>query len=222
MEDNAPPETRTNIRSILGSFLFSGDDAEKKVSVLSGGERARLAMACMILRPSSLIIMDEPTNHLDIQSKEVLKKALADYDGTLIIVSHDREFLQGLCTKVYEFVDKNVKEYLGDINYFLDKKKLNDIRDIDTQKVKTEVVDTAAQTKIDFEEQKKIKRRISIIEKDIEKLEKDLAEIMVKMNDPNFYMSSDFDKSNKNYKTKSDQLTSLMEEWEQLIEKNIT
>lgn len=221
MEDNAPPETRTKIRSILGSFLFSGEDAEKKVSVLSGGERARLAMACMILRPSSLIIMDEPTNHLDIQSKEVLKKALADYEGTLIIVSHDREFLQDLCTKVYEFVDKNVKEYLGDINYFLDKKKLNDIRDIDTHKVKNEEFILAPQNKVDFEEQKKIKRRISIIEKDIEKLEKEMAEIMIKMNDPNFYMSPDFDKSNKNYKVKTDQLSALMEEWEQLIEKNI-
>ena len=123
MEDQAPAEQRTNIRNILGSFLFSAEDVEKKVSVLSGGERARLAMACMILRSSSLIIMDEPTNHLDIQSKEVLKQALDDYEGTLIIVSHDREFLQGLCTKVYEFTNHTVKEYLGDINYFLEKKE---------------------------------------------------------------------------------------------------
>ncbi|MBK8109999.1 MAG: ABC-F family ATP-binding cassette domain-containing protein [Saprospiraceae bacterium] len=108
MEDNAPAEQRTNIRNILGSFLFSGDDVEKKVSVLSGGERARLAMACMILRPSNLVIMDEPTNHLDIQSKEVLKQALTDFEGTLIIVSHDREFLQQLCTKVYEFTNHTV------------------------------------------------------------------------------------------------------------------
>jgi ATP-binding cassette, subfamily F, member 3 len=217
MADAATVDSNKSIRSILGSFLFSGDDVEKKVSVLSGGERARLAMACMVLKPSNLIIMDEPTNHLDIQSKEVLKQALADYEGTLIIVSHDREFLAELCTKVYEFTNKNIKEYLGDINYFLDKKKMDNIRDLDTKKeVKVEV--KKEEKIIDAEEQKKAKKKIQSIEKDIEKLEKELADIGIKMGDPGFYTSPEFDKTNAAYKTKQDQLNSITAEWETLVE----
>jgi ATP-binding cassette, subfamily F, member 3 len=218
MEDNATTESSRNVRNILGAFLFSGEDAEKKVSVLSGGERARVAMACMMLRPSNLIIMDEPTNHLDIQSKEVLKQSLADYDGTLIIVSHDREFLAGLCTKVYEFVDKNIKEYLGDINYFLDKKKMTDIRDIDTKKEAK--FEAAVEAKpVDHEEQKKIKRRIQYLERDIEKIEGEIASFNEKLMDPKFYTSPDFEKTNKLLAQKQEQLDSILVEWEDLVSK---
>ena len=128
MEDSSPPEMRTKIRSILGAFLFSGSDAEKKVSVLSGGERARLALACLLLNPFNLLVLDEPTNHLDMLSKDVLKKALLEYDGTLIVVSHDREFLQGLTEKTLEFRDRKLFEYLGDVNFFLEKRDLQNMR----------------------------------------------------------------------------------------------
>jgi ATP-binding cassette, subfamily F, member 3 len=219
MEDNATKETNTQIRSVLGAFLFSGEDVEKKVSVLSGGERARLAMACMVMRPSNLIIMDEPTNHLDIQSKEVLKQALKDYDGTLIIVSHDREFLQELCEKVYEFTNKNIIEHLGDINYFLEKRKMDSVRDIDTQ-INSQIAEVAKpEIKVDFEEQKKAKRRIQILERDIEKLEKEIAIITEKMMDSAFYSSPDFDKANQDYLNKKSKLDNIMSEWEEMVEK---
>ena len=216
MEDISPAEQRPNIRNILGCFLFSGDDVEKKVSVLSGGERARLAMACMILRPSSLIIMDEPTNHLDIQSKEVLKKALTDYDGTLIVVSHDREFLQELCTKVYEFTNKNVKEYLGDINYFLEKKKMADIRDIDLRKEKNIAV-TEIAVKVDHEELKKVRRKVQYLERDIEKMEQEIASLNEKLMDPSFYTSPEFTNTNHQLNQKQQKLSTMVEEWEQLV-----
>jgi ATP-binding cassette subfamily F protein 3 len=219
MEDNATQETNTQIRSVLGAFLFSGEDVDKKVSVLSGGERARLAMACMVLKPSNLIIMDEPTNHLDIQSKEVLKQALIDYDGTLIIVSHDREFLQGLCDKVYEFTNKNIVEHLGDINYFLEKKKMGNIRDIDTQTSDKATDRPNQEIKFDFEEQKKAKRRIQILERDIEKLEAEIAVITEKMMDSSFYTSPDFDKANQDYMTKKAKLDNITSEWEEMVEK---
>ena len=131
MEDSSPPEMRTKIRSILGAFLFSGSDAEKKVSVLSGGERARLALACLLLNPFNLLVLDEPTNHLDMLSKDVLKKALLEYDGTLIVVSHDREFLQGLTEKTLEFRDRKLFEYLGDVNFFLEKRDLQNMREVE-------------------------------------------------------------------------------------------
>lgn len=218
MEENAPAEQRTNIRNILGSFLFSGDDVEKKVSVLSGGERARLAMACMILRPSNLVIMDEPTNHLDIQSKEVLKQALTDFEGTLIIVSHDREFLQQLSTKVYEFTNHTVKEYLGDINYFLEKKKMTDIREIDTRKDKNS--SNAApdvEVKVDHEEVKKARRRMQYVERDIEKLEGEIASLSDQLNDPAIYQTDKVIDVNRKLLDKQEKLNALMEEWETLV-----
>ncbi|MDP4811544.1 MAG: ATP-binding cassette domain-containing protein [Saprospiraceae bacterium] len=146
MEDSSPPEMRTKIRSILGAFLFSGSDAEKKVSVLSGGERARLALACLLLNPFNLLVLDEPTNHLDMLSKDVLKKALLEYDGTLIVVSHDREFLQGLTEKTLEFRDRKLFEYLGDVNFFLEKRDLQNMREVEkinvpvVEKIQTPVV----------------------------------------------------------------------------------
>ena len=128
MIDVANEKNRSKVRDILGSFLFQGDDVEKFVRVLSGGERNRLALAKMLLQPLNVLVMDEPTNHLDIKSKNVLKQALQNFDGTLIVVSHDRDFLQGLTNKVYEFKNQKIKEHLGDIDYYLEQRKVDDFR----------------------------------------------------------------------------------------------
>ena len=124
-------EIRTKLRDILGAFLFKGEDVDKKVAVLSGGERARLAMAKLILKPYNLLALDEPTNHMDLLSKDILKQALQRYDGTLIIVSHDRDFLDGLVNKIYEFKDGRVKEHLGGVNDFLERKRLENLTDLE-------------------------------------------------------------------------------------------
>jgi len=131
IDDVAKGDNRTKIKDILGAFMFGGDSWTKKVKVLSGGERTRLAMIKLLLEPVNLLILDEPTNHLDMKTKDILKSALLDYDGTLIVVSHDRDFLDGLVTKVYEFGNKQVKEHLGDINSFLSKKKFENLREIE-------------------------------------------------------------------------------------------
>ena len=131
IDEIAVGDIRKKVKDLLGAFMFSGDDIEKKVKVLSGGERTRLAMIKLLLEPVNLLILDEPTNHLDMRTKDILKSALKDFDGTLILVSHDRDFLDGLAQKVYEFGNKKVKEHLGDINYFLEKKKLDNLKDIE-------------------------------------------------------------------------------------------
>jgi len=131
IDDVAVGDIRTKIRDILGAFMFGGDNSAKKVKVLSGGERTRLSMIKLLLEPVNLLILDEPTNHLDIKTKEILKSALKDYDGTLILVSHDRDFLDGLVTKVYEFGNKKVKEHLEDIKGFLEKKKMENLRELE-------------------------------------------------------------------------------------------
>lgn len=130
-EDSATPENRTKVRDLLGSFLFQGDAVEKKVSVLSGGERNRLALCKLLLQPFNVLIMDEPTNHLDIASKNVLKEALRNFKGTLILVSHDRDFVQGLCEKVVSFKDREVKPFLGDINAYLEYQKLSSLKELE-------------------------------------------------------------------------------------------
>ena len=131
IDDVAVGDIRTKIKDILGAFMFSGDNIQKKVKVLSGGERTRLAMIKLLLEPVNLLILDEPTNHLDMRTKDILKSALKDFDGTLILVSHDRDFLDGLAEKVYEFGNKQVKEHLGDIKSFLQKKKMDNLREIE-------------------------------------------------------------------------------------------
>lgn len=131
IDDVAKGDIRTKIKDILGAFMFGGDNSTKKVKVLSGGERTRLAMIKLLLEPVNLLILDEPTNHLDLKTKDILKEALKDYDGTLILVSHDRDFLDGLVSKVYEFGGKKVKEHLGDIKYFLEVKKMENLKDIE-------------------------------------------------------------------------------------------
>ncbi len=182
MIDAANEKNRSKVRDILGSFLFRGDEVEKYVKVLSGGERNRLALAKMLLQPFNVLVMDEPTNHLDIQSKNVLKQALQNFEGTLILVSHDRDFLQGLTNKVYEFKDRKIKEYLGDINFYLEQKKVEDFRAIEKKQNKPKNTDKDAKKDkgISFQDQKllkSLKNKLSSVENKISALEKEIAEI---------------------------------------------
>lgn len=219
MENVSPPEMRTKLRNILGCFMFSGEDVDKKVSVLSGGERARLALACMLLRPFNLLVLDEPTNHLDMLSKEVLKKALLEYDGTLIVVSHDRDFLSGLTTKTIEFKDKKTKEYLGDVNYFLDKKELEDMRDIDLQKSTSQKVELPkVSANLDENARKQAQKRISSAEKKIAELETEIARIEVLMGENGFYERIDAQKHLDKYNQLKADLEEVMIEWESAVE----
>ncbi len=207
----------TELRSILGAFMFSGEDVEKKISVLSGGEKARVALACMIMEPSNLLILDEPTNHLDVSSKHILKEAVKDYQGTMIIVSHDRTFLQDLTDKTYEFVDKQVIPHLGDIEYVLKKRQHTDLRDyaIDStssNKAKTEV-------KLSFEERKKLNRELSYVERDIKKAEEKVKALEEAMMDPEIFKSDEGTKKAKELKDAKALIEQKMEEWEIVAEK---
>ncbi len=221
MIDAATEKNRSRVRDILGSFLFSGDDVDKYVKVLSGGERNRLALAKMLLQPFNVLVMDEPTNHLDIQSKNVLKQALKNFDGTLIVVSHDRDFLQGLTDKVYEFRDKRIKEYLGDINYYLEQRKAADFRAIEKKQEEVRSKTEKKDSPNDYEAQKKVKslkNKLSGVESKVSQLEKKIAEI-----DHDLLMDYDatiarldfFD----TYQKKKKDLEILMQRWEELTEK---
>jgi ATP-binding cassette subfamily F protein 3 len=206
---------------MLGSFLFGGDAVDKKAKVLSGGERNRLALCKMLLQPFNVLVMDEPTNHLDIKSKNVLKEALKNFDGTLILVSHDRDFLQGLSNTVYEFKNKKIREYLGDINFYLEEKRINDLRDLEKkdkqEKIASDTKETAKQSYQDQKKLKSLSNKLSNIESKINKLEREIKEIDVELAinydqtiaQPNFFDS---------YQAKKDLLSSLMEDWETLQE----
>lgn len=174
-------EIRSKIRDILGAFMFSGEDVDKKVKVLSGGERTRLAMVRLMLEPVNFLVMDEPTNHLDMRSKEILKQALKDFTGTLLLVSHDREFLDGLVECVYEFGQKKIKQHLGGIYEFIEKKKIENLRELElktaTQETKSEPIKNQALNELSFEEKKEINRQISRIEKQIEQTETAIANL---------------------------------------------
>lgn len=218
MIDAANETNRSKVRDILGSFLFRGDEVDKYVKVLSGGERNRLALAKMLLEPFNVLVMDEPTNHLDIKSKNVLKKALQHFEGTLILVSHDRDFLQGLTDRVYEFKDGNIKEYLGDIDFYLEQRKAEDFRKIEkkevqvSEKVQTETKDHDYQTQ---KRQKSLKNRLSGVEKKISQLETEIAEIdhALLMDYDATIAKPDFFES---YQGKKKRLETLMEEWESI------
>jgi len=171
MIDAANESNRIKVRDILGSFLFRGDEVEKYVRVLSGGERNRLALAKLMLQPLNVLVMDEPTNHLDIKSKNVLKEALKKFEGTLILVSHDRDFLQGLSNIVYEFKDQKIKEYLGDIDYYLEQRNVENLREVERRTVVKEMPKTT--NKQSYEDQKKLKslnNKLSNIESKISQL----------------------------------------------------
>lgn len=219
MIDAANEKNRSKVRDILGAFLFRGDDVDKYVKVLSGGERNRLALAKLLLQPLNVLIMDEPTNHLDIKSKKVLKEALKKFAGTLILVSHDRDFLQGLADKVYEFKDRKIKEYLGDIDFYLEQRNLQSLRDAEKRTVEA-TVKVKSNSKQSYEDQKRAKslnNKLSKVESTINQLEKEIKNIDIDLatnydevvSDPNF-----FDK----YQAKKDQLNALMLEWESLQE----
>lgn len=219
MLDAASEGNRTKVRDVLGSFLFRGDDVEKQVKVLSGGERNRLALAKMLLQPFNVLIMDEPTNHLDMKSKNVLKQALNNFGGTLILVSHDRDFLQGLTDKVYEFKDGNIKEFLGDIDSYLDQRQALDFRTIEKKKVTSgHQSKNETSTKNDYQEQKRLKslkNKLGSVEKKITALEKEIAEMdhqLLMEYEQTVSSPSFFD----NYHKKKGELNILMEEWEVL------
>jgi ATP-binding cassette subfamily F protein 3 len=214
MEQHSPPEMRTKLRNILGAFMFSGEDAEKKVSVLSGGERARLALACLLLKPFNLLVLDEPTNHLDIISKDVLKMALNDYDGTLIVVSHDREFLTDLTNRTIEFRDKQLHEYIGDINAFLEKRALDNMREVELQDKKAKKAEETAKKTLTFEERKRLMRAVSNAEKKIERLEEEIAKMEAIMAEESFYEKPDYPEEMKKYNSKKEELEKVMENWE--------
>ncbi|WP_430809365.1 MULTISPECIES: ABC-F family ATP-binding cassette domain-containing protein [unclassified Carboxylicivirga] len=177
-------DIRTKIRDLLGAFMFSGEDVDKKVGVLSGGERTRLAMVRLLLEPVNLLILDEPTNHLDMRSKDILKQALRDFEGTVILVSHDREFLDGLVDKVFEFRNRQIKEHLGGIYEFLQKKKLDTLNDLNaglSAKKNNNQKTERSQAKLSFEERKELNKRIKRAEKQVEQCETNIAELEDKM-----------------------------------------
>ncbi len=216
MIDAANETNRSKVRDILGSFLFRGEEVDKYVRVLSGGERNRLALAKLMLQPFNVLIMDEPTNHLDIKSKNVLKEALKRFEGTLILVSHDRDFLQGLTNKVYEFKDHKIKEYLGDIDYYLDQRKVENLREVEKRTVVKETPKVKKQQS--YEDQKKIKslnNKLSNVESKINQLEREIKAIDVSLeinyeevtSQPNFF---------DNYQKKKSDLESFMLKWEDI------
>ena len=216
MEDAANDGNRMRVRDMLGSFLFGGDDVEKKVKVLSGGERNRLAICKMLLSPFNVLIMDEPTNHLDISSKNVLKKALQQFEGTLILVSHDRDFLQGLTDKVFGFKDKEIKEYLGDIDYFLEEHKLENLREAE-KKTKVHMPKNSKKEAHSLNRQqekalKQLKNKLSKIESQISTVEKEILNMDAELSEASesgMPTVSFFEK----YQEKKDLLELLMEDW---------
>ena len=212
MIDSANEKNRSKVRDILGSFLFQGEEVDKFVRVLSGGERNRLALAKMLLQPLNVLVMDEPTNHLDIKSKNVLKQALKNFDGTLVVVSHDRDFLQGLTNKVYEFKDQKIKEHLGDIDYYLNQRKVEDFRAIE-KKEKTFIA--KKKKLVNTDNNNSLKKKLNNIESKISRLEKEIKNI-----DNN--LLSDYEKTIAednffpNYEKKKNELEDLMQKWEKI------
>ena len=218
MIDAANEKNRSKVRDILGSFLFRGEEAEKYVRVLSGGERNRLALSKLLLQPFNVLVMDEPTNHLDIKSKNVLKEALKRFEGTLILVSHDRDFLQGLTNSVYEFKDQKIKEYLGDIDFYLEQRNVENLREVEKRDVIKE--EPKESNKQSYDDQKKLKslnNRLSNIESKISQLEKDIKTMDVDL-------ATDYDKTASDpkffdhYQAKKKKLETLMTEWETVQE----
>ncbi len=218
MIDAADAKSRPKVRDILGSFLFRGDDVDKFVKVLSGGERNRLALAKLLLSPFNVLIMDEPTNHLDMQSKDVLKRALNNYDGTLIVVSHDRKFLQGLANTVYEFRNGNVKEFLGDIDAYLEEREFEDMRAVESdEELKPKKNESKPANNRSFKEQKKLKsltNQLSKVESKINKLERTIEEMDSQLaNDPELASNTDFFSE---YEATKEELDKLMRKWEEI------
>ena len=215
MEQHSPPEMRTQLRSILGAFMFSGEDSDKRVSVLSGGERARLAMACLLLKPINVLVLDEPTNHLDMISKDVLKEAIRKFDGTLIVVSHDRDFLADMTTRTIEFRDQKLYEHLGDVNYFLEKRALTDMRAVELATVKAPAPKAdAVENPNKRQDNQKL---VNQIEKKIADLEGQLADLEVVMGKADFYGSPKEKETTSKYNGIKADIDKAMEEWESMM-----
>ncbi|MBP3496446.1 MAG: ABC-F family ATP-binding cassette domain-containing protein [Alistipes sp.] len=217
-------DIRTRLRDILGAFLFRGEDVDKKVKVLSGGERSRLAMARMMLEPHNLLVLDEPTNHMDMRSKDILKEAIRKFDGTVVVVSHDREFLDGIVDKVYEFRDGGVREYLGGIYYFLEKRKIEDIREIErkaeTPKQSATATPTQSQGKMSYEQKKEQEKLIRKHRKAVETIEAQTAEVeeQIAQYDTKFATATEYNAEDyKAYDALKQQLDHLMHEWEKAV-----
>lgn len=220
MDRRAPEGMRTRVRSILGGFMFSGEDVEKKIKVLSGGERARLAFARLLMEPLNFLVLDEPTNHLDMSSKEVLKSALMSYEGTLIVVSHDRDFLAGLTTSTIELKDHKMKKYLGDVNYFLEKKNLDSLRAVELQEraVAEPVVAQENRPTLTHEERKTLQKRISKAEKQVAKLEEKIKSMQQEMSADDFYQREDANQLSEQYGQLKKELASAEENWLEAVE----
>ena len=225
-------DIRTRLRDILGAFLFRGEDIDKKVKVLSGGERSRLAMARLMLSPHNLLIMDEPTNHMDMRSKDILKEALMRFDGTVIVVSHDREFLDGMVDKIYEFRDGGVKEYLGGIYYFLEKRKVESLAEIERKAVPTTTTKEGTATssgKLSYEQKKEQEKQIRKLRKAVEAIEAELADIEAQIADydARFATATEYNEADyRAYDELKNRYDRQMHEWEkasyelELIEEN--
>ncbi|MGQ7868555.1 ABC-F family ATP-binding cassette domain-containing protein [Sunxiuqinia sp. sy24] len=220
-------DVRTKIRDILGAFMFSGEDVDKKVKVLSGGERSRLAMIRLMLEPVNFLVMDEPTNHLDIRSKEMLKQALASYEGTVLIVSHDREFLDGLVNCIYEFKDRKIKQHLGGIYEFLRRKKMDSMKELERKNQGNQVSEKKerpqqVENKLSYEERKEINKNISRLEKQtalaeetITELENKIEELDKKMTKPGAINDSNIFEQYDQLKARLEQ---VMHDWEANLE----
>lgn len=223
-EDSATEETRPRVRDLLGSFLFSGEDVDKKTKVLSGGERNRLALCKLLLRPFNTLIMDEPTNHLDIQSKEIIKLALSKFEGTLIVISHDREFLQGLADKIFEFRDGRMKEFLGSIDEYLEYRQKESLREVSLEKsklenkrdvkaaapvVETPKVEEKPTTNFVTKEQKALQNKIKKVEEQISNLETEIEAFEV-----DFTKNNPSDETLEKYNAKKEALDMALQEWE--------
>ena len=216
MENAATDTNRSKVRDMLGSFLFRGDDVEKKVKVLSGGERNRLALCKLLLQPINVLVMDEPTNHLDIKSKNVLKAALQKYEGTLLLVSHDRDFLQGMSNIVYEFKDQKIKEYLGDINFFLEQRNLENMREVEKKDAVNKEIPKET-NKISYEDQKKSKS----LQNRLSKIESQIKQLEINIQNDDKALESNYDKHIEDasfftaYNKKKSDLDKLLDDWEE-------
>tara|TARA_Y100000589_G_scaffold113143_2_gene107519 strand:- start:5 stop:1960 length:1956 start_codon:yes stop_codon:yes gene_type:complete len=229
IEDAMTGDTNLKVRDVLGSFLFTNDDVDKKIGVLSGGERARVSLCKLLLSPVNFLIMDEPTNHLDIVSKDILKKALINFDGTLIIISHDRDFLQGLSNKIYEFKNQNIKEFLGDVKGFLKNKSLENLDDLNVKssnKNAPKIKKESAQ-KISYEKRKQIDRDIRKLERSISKLEDQIQDLEKKQKETDLLLADPqkFKEITKeknffeNYQLQKDKIQTKEKEWGELVTK---
>jgi ATP-binding cassette subfamily F protein 3 len=216
VQDAATAENRTKVRDMLGAFLFRGDAVEKKVSVLSGGERNRLALCKLLLQPFNVLVMDEPTNHLDIQSKKILKEALIHFEGTLLMVSHDRDFLSGLCHQVVEFKEGKTKLYLDDVNTYLENKKLDSLKELEKTERKSKPSDGGINDYTLQKKEKSLNNKLSKLEDQIATLEREIKaiDLELEINYDQTISSPDFF---DHYQEKKKRLSQHMENWEELV-----